>query len=243
MLYLQRIFDILDFDLRRNRIDKQTISIQQNKKPSIFSEEKKAVLYQVFQKGYNFSNLSSEWRNDRDVALAAVSNYGWAIQFFNENLRRDEELVKIAISNSGCAVNYVREYFGKNKEIGLLAVAQDGNAIFYLDEELQDDKDIIEAALFQNNYLICFQENWSKDWEIAMTLIVYIKESKGDVINYINHELLARRDFVLEANLRSGNFIKQIEWLPSNLKEQIEEHIRNTKIQLKNPYSLGNDVK
>ena len=43
--------------------------------------------------------MDKDFRKDKDVVLAAVNDYGWALRFAHEDLRKDKDVVLAAVKN------------------------------------------------------------------------------------------------------------------------------------------------
>lgn len=72
------------------------------------------MVYQHRQKVINlaletltqFQFIEHQWRNDRQVALAAVSMYGKALEYASLDLRDDREVVLAAVTQDGEALAF-----------------------------------------------------------------------------------------------------------------------------------------
>lgn len=56
-------------------------------------------------------NVRQEFKNDKDVVLAAVTNYGEALQYASEVLKNDKDVVLTAVMKSPGALQYASEKF------------------------------------------------------------------------------------------------------------------------------------
>ena len=61
--------------------------------------------------------------------MAAVSQYGWALEFASEELQSDHEIVMAAVSQYGVALKHASEELQSDHEIVLAAVSQNGSAL------------------------------------------------------------------------------------------------------------------
>lgn len=57
------------------------------------------ALMMVEQDGSTLALLDDEYKADHEIALAAVTNCGWALQYIPEPLRSDWEVVRTAMNN------------------------------------------------------------------------------------------------------------------------------------------------
>jgi Domain of unknown function (DUF4116) len=76
--------------------------------------------------------------NNKDVMLAAVKDDGFAIQFASENLRDDRELAMIAISNKARSLEHLSPRLQNDKDVVLEAVKKNPAVIQYASQSLQD---------------------------------------------------------------------------------------------------------
>ena len=55
--------------------------------------------------------------NDKEVVLAAVQQYGWALEWASKRLKNDKEVVLAAVQRHGCALRYASKALRVDKEI------------------------------------------------------------------------------------------------------------------------------
>ncbi len=70
--------------------------------------------------------------------MVAVKHDGLALNFADKSFKKDREVVLAAVQQYGLALEYAHESF-KDREIVLAAVQQDGLALRYADETLKKD--------------------------------------------------------------------------------------------------------
>jgi len=58
---------------------------------------------------------------DKNTALIAVKQSGWALNCFSDKLRDDPEIVKIAVKKNGNALKYASDKLQDNIELKKLA--------------------------------------------------------------------------------------------------------------------------
>ena len=78
-------------------------------------------------------------KNDREVVLAAVAQYGRALQYAAAELKNDCEVVLAAVAQDGCALMWAAAELKNDREVVLAAVAQDGDALHYAPAKLRTD--------------------------------------------------------------------------------------------------------
>ena len=95
-------------------------------------QDKNIVIAAVAQDGYALRWAGSIQKKNREVVMAAVSNYGHMLTFLSEYqeeeaaFKNDQEIVMAAILQDGCALKGASELFKDNKKIVLIAVEKNG---------------------------------------------------------------------------------------------------------------------
>ena len=69
-------------------------------------------------------------KDDRDIVLAAVQQFGEALEFAGPGLKDDREVVLAAVRERGAALMHAGEICRDNKEIVLAAVQQNAESIY-----------------------------------------------------------------------------------------------------------------
>ncbi|MCH9689476.1 MAG: DUF4116 domain-containing protein [Gammaproteobacteria bacterium] len=119
-------------------------------------DDKDLVLAAVENYGLALQFASGELKNDFDVVLAAVTQDPNAIQFASEALQEDDEILS-ALPEDNLAIPYAfSEEDNNNKTIVLAAVQEAGGLLAYASEELRADKNIVWAAVTQDPLAIAF---------------------------------------------------------------------------------------
>ena len=172
---------------------------------------------------------ATKYRNDKEVVLAAVSNYGEALQWASRTWKNDPEVVETAIANTGRAFQHasgrlrnIREYalaavrtYGpaleftsyKNQtdeELVLEAVKDDGKALHYA-PELKDNETIVEAAVKQDGLALEFASPRLQDDETTVKAAI---KWKGGALKFASSRLQDTESIVLAAVSRDGTALK-----------------------------------
>ena len=80
-------------------------------------------------------------KNNRELCLAAVKQYGYTLEHVSKKLKNDREVVLAAIvswGNEG-ALSYASNNLKNDKEFILEAIKQNGFVLDYVSKELRDD--------------------------------------------------------------------------------------------------------
>ena len=92
-------------------------------------------------------HATEELKGDREIVMAAVSKYGFTLQFAAEELKGDREIVTKAVSKCGCALQFATEELRGDREIVMQAVSVDGDALEYATKSLREDEEMLQHAL------------------------------------------------------------------------------------------------
>ena len=82
-------------------------------------------------------------QSDKEVVLAAVTQYGLALEYAHASLQLDKEVVLAAVTHDGYALKYAHASLKSDKEVVLAAVTQYGGALVHADASLQTDLEIL----------------------------------------------------------------------------------------------------
>mmetsp|Transcript_50838 Transcript_50838/g.110000 ORF Transcript_50838/g.110000 Transcript_50838/m.110000 type:complete len:478 (-) Transcript_50838:93-1526(-) len=176
----------------------------------------------------DFLQASSEVRNDREVALAAISVSGRllrdcsealrddetvafaavcrdpaALKFFSERLRGCKALVLRAVQMHGTALAHASEDLKDDLDIVLEAVKAQGAALKHASQKLQGDREIVLAAVNNSHWALAFaSEALRADREVVLAALRGQKLQKNmgpSALMFASQELRSDRDLVLEA--------------------------------------------
>ena len=93
---------------------------------------------------------NSELQNDKEVVLAAVKQFGYALQYASTNLQSDREVVLAAVTQTGYALQYASTNLKNDREVVLTAVTKEGFSLLFANINLRNDKEIVLVAVKQN---------------------------------------------------------------------------------------------
>ena len=126
----------------------------------------------VSSNGCVFQYLPEAFRDDLEVALLAVRNFGGALQFASQRLRGNGELVSVAIKNDGAAYQYASQELRSQKDMALLAMRYDGLALEYAPASLKADRDVVRAALDEDALALEFAgEEFRQDKSVVLECV------------------------------------------------------------------------
>jgi len=164
------------------------------------------------------------FHGDKDVVMAAVSNYGASLYFASDALKADKDVVMAAVSNANSLCYAAPEmssdkevvmaavsYYGpalmsvafKDKDVVLAAVSNYGQALQYAGV-FKVDKDVALAAVSQDGKALKYAVHADKDVVLAAV------SQDGTSIFYASPELKADKDVALAAVLNNGKALKDV---------------------------------
>ena len=130
--------------------------------------DRELVLAAVAKFGWALLYASKQLRSDKQVVLAAVAEQARAIEYACESLRDDKEFMLTAVAKCGLSLSYASEAIRADREVVQFAVAQDGCSLEFASEELKADKQVVLAAVAQNAAALMFaSEELSADDEVV----------------------------------------------------------------------------
>jgi hypothetical protein len=119
---------------------------------------------------------TQELQGDREVVLAAVSQYGKALYYASEELKEDREVVIAAVTQNGSALQWasdkLKEQKKAHKKVVLAAVTQNGDSLRYATQELQGDREVVLKAVTQNCLALHYvSEELKEDREVVLSAV------------------------------------------------------------------------
>lgn len=180
----------------------------------LYGDMIKVVKELVSQNRSILQYLSSELRDNKQIALVAVNRDGCSLRYASDRLRDNEYFAIVAIKSIAIAfhdacerlphsfawaainrdqlvLEYASPRIRNDREFVLDAMAMDRVCFCGASEELREDKEIVLAALNKSSY-------WAKRFECEQACSSY----KGKYANWTEYEI--RRDFLILDYLSDG---------------------------------------
>ena len=148
-----------------------------------------------------------EYKDDYEIGLAAVSNWGQAIRFLSNRLRDDETIVALSAKDDPMGTNlcFASDRLKDSSSlVSLFLKRKNGNAYQYASERLRDDEKLVELAL-NNGGSLYFASDRLKDDEDFVSLAVGIN---GNNLGDASERLRDNENIVYKAALQDGNSIQ-----------------------------------
>lgn len=110
------------------------------------------ALAAVTQNGHALQHVCAALKSDREVVLAAVTHNGAALKHAAELLKIDRGVVLRAVGQDGCALQYAQNSLDMDREVVITAVSQTAWALQFVAEALQHDEHVLSAVAKHGNY-------------------------------------------------------------------------------------------
>ena len=149
----------------------------------------------------DFPNFPDKFKNDKNIALAAINTYGSNLLYTSNRIKNNKELVLTAINSEPYALKYASNNLKNDRHIILSAVKQDGNLLIYASKKLKNDKEIVLVAIKQNPLsLIYASDSLKNDKEFMLNIV----KQNGLALEYASIKLKNNKEIVLAAIKQNG---------------------------------------
>lgn len=170
-------------------------------------------------------------------ALEAIKNDCRVVSNLSKKLLNDREIALALVSESGVTLGYLNDDFKKDKEIALIAIENGETAFFHVDDSIKTDEDVRSAAYSKiNNAQLpkLFKEELINQY---LTEVTKLDEKQAEI--KAKEEKEAKIDTALGWDKKVGmleNLLKIEEKIEEKTEEKteekIEEKIEAEKIEL-----------
>jgi hypothetical protein len=133
-------------------------------------------------------------KEDKEVALAAVTRHAKNLRHVSDSFKNDEDIVLAAVKQRGDALEYAASALKKNKAIVWAAFNQSPTAFSYADPALKDDKSFVVTAVCLNGLALKYTD-MRQDREVALAAI----RQTAEVWNDLTPQFRAEEDFAIAA--------------------------------------------
>ena len=132
--------------------------------------------------------------------LPCLEKHGWALKYASNALKNDKEVVLAAVSNWGSALQFA-SYFWNDKDVLLAAVQTDGEALEWADDELKNDKEVVLAAVQESGKAL----QWaSKEMKHEKEVVLTAVQEWAFAMKYASDALQNDREILSWASLTKG---------------------------------------
>jgi len=156
----------------------------------------KAILDIVNRDWVELRYLDHVWKNDKEIALAALSQNGHALYYASDSLKNDQEFILSAVEIRGSALIYASDGLKNNEEVATIAVSNDGSALKYVSVALQGNRDVVLAAVTKDGSALEFASKALKDdRDIVLAAVSHF----GLALEHASKKLKDDKEIVLAA--------------------------------------------
>jgi hypothetical protein len=106
----------------------------------------------------NLRLLSPVLKNNYEVVMAAVQNFGRSLQEASRDLKDNYDIVMMAVKNKGLSLMNASERLRNDPDIVLTAIMQDPET--FIPNKLRNDPDFMKKV----NEIIGTKESLNKNW-------------------------------------------------------------------------------
>ncbi|KAG2382282.1 hypothetical protein C9374_005484 [Naegleria lovaniensis] len=187
-------FDLIHYDTKKLAHKKHFHHMFTPYSSSMFTIENKELIYQAVKQGGNCAYLPESFKSDRSFMLKLVKVDGSAIKAASVELRDDKQIAMAALSNSASSYRYLSFRLKCDEEICQLAFAGDGNMLRHAPFAVKNNRDIMLKAVKSNSKCMFYAVGMLRlDKELLEIAIE--KKTFGD----IPYNLKRDKDFMLKA--------------------------------------------
>jgi len=166
------------------------------------SFEKQILIARMKNKGgHNLKLCEDYWRDDRDVVLAAVSNYGSVLEIVNPFLKADKEIVLAALKSDVKAYHHIADHLKDDPEI--LELAKGGISLVTEKQKnienqtwSKEKRRLVDKFRVGDGHEI---RNCEDCWRCDRDVVLAAMASCGKAIQFIAEPLRADKEIVLLA--------------------------------------------
>ena len=147
--------------------------------------EKDIALKAVSENGFAFNYIPEKLKNDRDIVLTTIKNKGSLFDDINPQYYKDKEIIFEAIKSEPFYFPELSKKIEVDSEIALFAVKQEASNYLFLDEKYKKDKEVIKNVLKNGNNLVLFDDKNRNNTEIVEIAV----KNNPEAIKYASKEL------------------------------------------------------
>lgn len=120
--------------------------------------DKEVAMAAVTHNANALKYVSDELKGDKDVVITAVKKDLNTLEFASDKIASSKEIIMVALSSYPMSLENCEENIKNNKEFVMAAVAHNGLALEFASDELKNDDDVVKAAYANNPNSIEFAD-------------------------------------------------------------------------------------
>lgn len=179
-----------------------------------------------------FDCLPPEYRDDREIALKALSDDASCFQHLSERLRDDRELATMAIGDRGYTLQHTSERLRDDKDVVLLARNDAGMAWEFVSERLKQDPVVVAAYVSENAHIM---QKLSPEMRANPQVIeACLQSCNGTAYGYFSEGIRGNRDIALKMSAWSGFSLEDAPGKFREDKEIVANAVKSSRENFKN---------
>ena len=199
----------------------------------INTEYYELILYSVtrFDIGDMLDYVTQDIKNNYDIVLMSVNNYGLALQYASKDMKNNKNIVLAAVNSVGIALQYASDTMKNDVDIVMAAVSNDSNSLEFASVDMKNNYDVILAVIKDDKIHALKYAGGTIKNDKAIMLMAVIKF--GFLLKYVSKNLKNDKDIVLAAVTNEGTSLR---YASENMKDDIDivlAAVANTGISLK----------
>ncbi len=186
-----------DVELFRHLVSNDAYSSIFQNLTTLFRDKKEIAMILVGKGLKEIEDFSAELRNDRDVVLAAVQLKGCALEFASLELRSDRDVVLAAVQQNGAALEFASLKLRSDRVVVLASVKLKGWTLQFASPELRSDRDVVLAAVQRSGWALEFA---SPEFQNDCDVVFVAVQQNVAALEFASLELQHDRDLWLEVS-------------------------------------------
>lgn len=181
---------------------------------SAYQDDKEVVMQAVSETGFAFQYASERLRNDKEVALEAISAYP-VLKFLGDDLKEDPDIFLNAIKKNHFAYSMLPESLKDNKDIMLAMALIDGKFLKDASPRLRDNEQFILNAIKIAPWTIAYASpRLQNDFHFILNFFKFFplrrKDQLSKFLGYLPNDI---KEKITGNRLLMLEMIKKIGWL------------------------------
>ena len=209
---------------------------------------KEKIIKKIERDSKYYDTLDEQYKNDRDIILAAIWKGGsyhisvphelsldrefiadivdWqahlALHYADKSLQEDKEFVLELVELDYDVFMSAPDTLKKDKEYVLEVLEVDGETLLFVDDDLKKDQDVVIKAVQNNGYALDFaDDSMKKDKTVVFEAI----KQKGEAFCYADISLKSDMDFALKVVQEDINALSEVD---VSIAKAVEKLLRSS---------------
>lgn len=161
----------------------------------------KAEVIERITGAYMSLEYTGDYKDDKDVVIAAVASNGWHLEDASDRLKSDREVVLTAIANQPEAFEFASTSLSTDRSFLIDAAYTNGFILRLTSNAIKSDRDVVLAAVTSRGEAFHYaSEALKEDREVALAAVI----SCGKAIRFVANQLQGDRELGVAAMAATG---------------------------------------